>query len=176
MKPMLTVAMFFVWLGCAFGIDSGESIKADPPVITGGWHEMDISEFDESLTDFIMDYLDGAYAHPLYTDATRKSTMLAVERGWTQLVQGRRFLLAYYYHVYYFDENDSPAFYLQEISTPIIGLLMLRRDSNGVLTVEKDYATLLDVLDFIELILTGENKEREPKTLIKVRGEPKEEE
>ena len=169
MKPMLIVAMFFAWLGYAFGIESGESIKADPPVITGGWHEIDIAELDESLTDFVMDYLDDA--HSLHTDTTYKLTALAVERGWTQLVQGRRFLFAYYYNVQYFDENDSPA----EISTPIIGLLILRRDSNGILTVEKDYA-LLDLLDFIELILTGENKEREPKTLIKGRSEPKEEE
>jgi hypothetical protein len=159
MKPILIVAMFFVWLGCAFGIDSGGSIKTEPSVVTGGWHEIDIEELDESLTGFVMDYLDGE--HSFYTDATHKLTMLVVERCWTQLVQGRKFMLAY--HVWcFFDENDFPT------EIPIIGLLMLRRDSNGVLTVEKDYAHL-ELFGFIELMLTGENKEREPMSALLTR-------
>ena len=142
MKSIFILVMICGGLVSTFGIDNqGVMVTNDPPVITGGWHEIDKSELDETVTSFFEDYLKNHYA----TDSW------IIERAWTQLVHGRRFLLAY---------AVTPTPQDIDVVPSILGLLMLRRDIDGVITLEHDYSHLM-LFDFIELMLTGENKEGE---------------
>ena len=140
------LAMICGGLVSAFGINNqGVMVTDDPPVITGGWHEIDNSELDETITSFFEDYLKD---HP------GEFVSYTIERAWTQLVHGRRFLLA---HSVY---SVMPMPQDIDVVLSILGLLMLRRDIDGVITLEKSYSHLT-LFDFIELMLTGENKEGE---------------
>jgi hypothetical protein len=138
MKPIFILMMICGGLVSAFGINNqGVKVTDDLPVITGGWHEIDNSELDEAIKTFFDDYLKD---HPG-----------KIERVWTQLVHGRRFLLAY---------SVMPMPQDIDVVPSILGLLMLRRDIDGVITLEHDYSHLT-LFDFIKLMLTGENKEGE---------------
>jgi len=151
MKPMFIVMLLFVGgLISTFGIDNEESIAPDnQPVITGGWYE--IAELDEAITSFVDDYLkDNLDAFTTY--AAHQEIAWIVERAWSQLVHGRRYLLAFYIMpmLQETDEDNS----LADAVPPALGLLMLRRDLSGTITLEKSYSHFA-LFDFIELMLTG---------------------
>ncbi|MCL2805840.1 MAG: hypothetical protein FWD26_07875 [Treponema sp.] len=126
MKPIFIIAMILIGAGCVFGAGNIEKTadENNSSVVTGGWHKMDIIDLNETILSFIDDYLDAEWS---------------AERVWTQLVQGRRYMLAYKTH-----------------ST--LGLLMLRRDFSGSITLEKDYKDS-ELLDYIGFLLTGEMEE-----------------
>jgi hypothetical protein len=137
MKLVLITAMFFIGLGCVFGFGTKEKTD-NSPVITGGWHGLDIQDIDEELKIFVEGYL---------TELLLPDNFGTIHRVWTQLVQGRKYIFAY--HVNYLTPDD--------LTTPMLGCLILRKDLNGAITVEENF----ELFDFIELMLTGKVMDRE---------------
>ena len=71
--------MFLFTIACAFGIENTGEIEEDiSPVITGGWHRIDLAELDEEVINFAMEYIDGD-----------------IDRVWSQIVHGRKYLFAF---------------------------------------------------------------------------------
>jgi hypothetical protein len=111
--------------------EAGSPPEKTRPVITGGWREMEFPAIDEAVTAFAGEQ---AAAH-----VTGEYT-LHWERAWTQLVHGRRYLLAYS---------------IQLEDGPTSGIVIVLRDYTGLVSLEKIYSQN-EVLDFIGLLLTGE--------------------
>jgi len=156
MKQLLIITLIFIGMVNVYGAGNTEKTADEYfPVVTGGWHEMDKISFNETILNFAIDYLTVNNSH-IATEQI--STTWFVERIWTQLVQGRRYLLAYNYRLRITNEDDLPI----DIIRPNIGLLMLRRDFDGTITLEKDYKNS-EFLDFIGILLTGERNEKSKK-------------
>jgi hypothetical protein len=158
-RLLIIIAMIFSGV-CAFGLEDMENRSTDnQPVITGGWHEIDISELDEAVKHYVMGYLEGYIPHAY---ASYKVTGWIVDRVWSQLVQGRRYLAAYYI---IFEETTENEYSVNELP-PMLGLLTLKRTPDGIISLEKEYSHMA-LFDFIELMLTGEIKKKKlPKTSI----------
>jgi hypothetical protein len=157
-RLLIIIAMIFSGV-CAFGLEDMENKSTDnQPVITGGWHEIDISELDEAVKHYVMGYLEGYIPHA----SPYKVTGWILDRVWSQLVQGRRYLAAYYI---IFEETTEDK-YSVNAPPPMLGLITLRRTPDGIISLENEYSHMA-LFDFIELMLTGEIRKNElPKTSI----------
>jgi hypothetical protein len=162
-KLLVVIAMVFGVVIRVFGLNTEESALIDnPPVVTGGWQEIDVSELDEGVKNFVLGYLEGfipnTYAYPSYNV---KVTGWIIDRVWSQLIQGRRYLIPYYV-LQETTGNEYPASDLPSI----LGLIVLRRTPDGSIFLEKEY-NHMTMPDFIELMLTGEIRKRDfPKNSI----------
>jgi len=157
MKQVLIIVMFLAGAACTFGAGRAEKTFDDNiSVITGDWHEADISELNEAITDFIKDYIK---KNNSYNNFLTEETILniTIDHVWTQLVEGRRYLIPYQIMVCRKDETGSS----EPVYPPGAGLLILRRNFNGVIILENEYRHSWSLLNFIEMLLTGEMGERE---------------
>jgi hypothetical protein len=153
-KLLIVIAMIFCGVICAFGLDTEETGSTDnQPECTGGWNEIDVLELDETVKDYVSGYLDGFIPHA-YSYWSYKVRGWIIDHIWEQLVQGRRYLIAYYV-IPEITVNEYGA-----IEPILLGLIILRRTPDGIISLEKEYSSLT-LLDFIELMLTGEIREKE---------------
>jgi len=141
MKMLLPIAMAAIITTGVFGADvTKESSDNCIPVVTGGWHEMPKSELDESILTFIYEYFG----------VLEESSGFSIEQVWTQLIQGRRFLIAFRT-----DRITSKDETLGASQNTSIGLLRLKRDFDGTMTVEKNYS-YTEIFALIGDLLTAE--------------------
>ena len=151
MKPFFIFVMIFIGIAGIFAAGKAQKTTDENlTVVTGGWHEIDKTELGETILEFANTHLEKCSPSVIVEQI---STSWSVERVWTQLVQGRRYLLAYDIVVEITNKDDLPVDTIRLTK----GLLILRRNFDGAITLEKDYRNS-ELLDFIGALLTGEVK------------------
>jgi len=141
MKFKIIVLLFLFIVINVFGTNNTEdTIYENISVVTGGWQEIDKNELNESILNFVINYL---YESNLCDINESINSTWSIESVWMQLIQGRRYLIAYDNYLQIINKDD-----LADDIFFATGLLVLREDFDGSITIENEYKNT-SLLDFL---------------------------